>query len=198
MKVKRQLLTIKLAKIRLTEKKFDLTILLDASSALVSLGRDPKSILDSVKLGYETYKKATDDSTAKSLYGDAVKKQYIIDQLAQCSETFESPEKAFRTRKDNQIEIDDPGSLKILATKGDIEKILREFKNAIVEKDKKDIESALDSFIAVTLNRNNAVLDYNAFLQLLFEASNVREYSKSQAEALGQRMHTLDPNAPAI
>ncbi|KAE8341910.1 hypothetical protein BDV24DRAFT_163135 [Aspergillus arachidicola] len=44
MKVKRQLLTIKLAKIRFTEKKFDLTILLDASSALVSLGRDPKSI----------------------------------------------------------------------------------------------------------------------------------------------------------
>ncbi|PIG79006.1 hypothetical protein AARAC_003591 [Aspergillus arachidicola] len=89
MKVKRQLLTTKLMKIRFTEKKFDLTILLDATSALVSLGRDPKSILDSIKQGYETYKKATDDSTAKTLHGDAVKKEYIVDRLAQCSETFE-------------------------------------------------------------------------------------------------------------
>ncbi|KAB8200201.1 kinase-like domain-containing protein [Aspergillus parasiticus] len=197
-KMKRQLLTKKLTNIQFAEKQFDWTILLDAASTLVSLRADPESIVDTVKQGYEIYKKVTDESTAKNLHGDAVKKEYIIDQLAQCSDTLESLEKAFTTRKDNQIEIDDPGALKIMATKGNIEKILREFKNAIVEKDKKDIESALDDYIAVTLNRNNAVLDYNSSLQLLFEASNAREYSKSQAESLGQRRHTLDPNTPAI
>ncbi|KAF7629508.1 serine protein kinase [Aspergillus flavus] len=197
-KTKRQLLTKKLTNIQFAAKQFDWTILLDAASTLVSLRADPKSIVDTVKQGYEIYKKVTDESTAKNLHGDAVKKEYIIDQLAQCSDTLESLEKAFTTRKDNQIEIDDPGALKIMATKGNIQKILREFKNAIVEKDKKDIESALDDYIAVTLNRNNAVLDYNSSLQLLFEASNAREYSKSQAESLGQRRHTLDPNTPAI
>ncbi|KAB8277168.1 kinase-like domain-containing protein [Aspergillus minisclerotigenes] len=197
-KMKRQLLTKKLTTIQFAAKQFDWTILLDAASTLVSLSADPKSIVDTVKQGYEIYKKVTDESTAKNLHGDAVKKEYIIDQLAQCSDTLESLEKAFTTRKDNQIEIDDPGALKIMATKGNIEKILREFKNAIVEKDKKDIESALDDYIAVALNRNNAVLDYNSSLQLLFEASNAREYSKSQAESLGQRRHTLDPNTPAI
>ena len=198
MKAKRQLLTKKLENIQFTRKDFDWTIILDAGSLLLSTSLSLKSFLDGMKKGYEIYQKATDDSTTKNLGGDAVKKEYIIDQFSQCYETYESLEKAFKTRKNNQIEIDDPGALKIIATKDDIKKILREFKNAIVEESRKAIESALDDFITVTLDRNSAVVEYNASIQLLLEASNILEYSKSQGESLGQRRHTLDPNTPAI
>jgi hypothetical protein len=201
MKAKRQLVSKKLSNIHFKDKGFDWTLLLDGVSLLANLKNDYKTVLgwvNAIKQGYEIYRKATDDSTAKNLHGDAVKKEYIIDQLAQCSETTESLEGALKTKKNNQIDIADPGALKILAAKEDIEKILREFKNAIVERDKKDIESALDDFVDVTLNRNNAVLDYNASLQLLLEACSARDYSKSQGESLGQKIHALDPYTPAI
>ncbi|PKY03296.1 serine protein kinase [Aspergillus campestris IBT 28561] len=195
-RVKRQLLVDELSKIRF-KNNLDWTIFLRGASALVSTYRDPASILDQVKTGYDLYQEGTGGSV-KNLEGDVVKREYIIDQLEQCGDTLDSLEQALKTKKNNEIGIDDPGALKILSTADDIRKILREFKNAIEPADLKSIEGALDTFVAVTLDRNSAVLDYNASIQLLIEAINNRDYSKSQGETLGQKRHTLNPKSPAI
>ncbi|XHG04064.1 hypothetical protein AWENTII_007345 [Aspergillus wentii] len=125
MEAKRQVLVKKLKNIQFTRKDFDWSITLDAGSLLLSTSLSLKYFLDETKKGYEIYQKATDDSTAKNLKGDAVREEYIIDNFS-----------VFRN-----------------ATKDDIKKILREFKNAIVEESRKAIESALDDFITVTLDR---------------------------------------------
>ncbi|KAJ5520798.1 serine protein kinase [Penicillium fimorum] len=195
-KLKRELLMDKLRRVRFTHD-LDWTILLRGVSVLVSTVRDPASILDQVQRGYDILKEATGES-AKNINGDAMNRNYIIDQLEQCGDTLESLENAVKTKKNNEIDIDDPGALKVLSTAANIRKILREFKNSIEPTDLRGVESALDSFTDVALNRNNTVLDYNASLQLLFEAINNREYSKSQGEALGQKRLTINPKAPAI
>lgn len=195
-RLKRQLLSDKLSKIRFL-RPFDWGMLLKGVGALVSVVRDPASIVDGLKTGYDIYQEASGE-LVKNAQGNGVKKEYIIDQLEHCGDTLDSLEKALKTKKNNEIDMDDPGALKILSTADDIRKILREFKNAVVPSDLKSVESALDSFVDVTLGRNSAILDYNASIQLLFEAINNREYSKSQGETLGQKRNSLNPKSPAI
>ena len=196
-KLKRQIVKDKLASIQFTDKTDRMFPLIDAFSTLISTKLELSSFIDLAKKGYETYQKLT-PSTAENMKGDAVKKEYIIDQLAQCGDTLDSLEKALKTKKNDQIAIDDPGAIKVIGTAADIERILREFKNAIPEKERKGIEGSLDDYVAMTLNRNNAILDYNASIQLLLEAYHAREYSKSQGDRLGQKKLQLDPNTPAI
>ena len=199
LKAKRQVLRENMSSIKFTDNTDRMSILLDGLSTLTSTKLELSSLINLGQKGYETYQKLTTESTtANNLKGDAVQKEYIIDQLAQCAGTLNSLERALSTKKNNQISIDDPGALKVISTMDGIKGIVREFKNAIPENERKDIESALDDYVIVTLDRNNAILDYNASIQLLVEAYQAKEYSRSQGESLGQKLLQLDPNIPAI
>ncbi|KAH8427078.1 uncharacterized protein LDX57_004796 [Aspergillus melleus] len=91
-----------------------------------------------------------------------------------------------------------PGALKVMSTTANIRQLLRSFKNAIPETQRQAIEDHLDEYVTVTLARNNAVVHYNSSIQLLLEAQHAYDYSKSQANRLGQRKLQLDPYIPAI
>lgn len=46
--------------------------------------------------------------------------------------------------------------------------------------------------------RNDAILEYNAAIQLLFEAESDRQYYLAQAEKLGEEGISVNPDLPAI
>lgn len=194
MKTKRGQVKAKMATITFNYN-LDPQLVLDGLATLANLKPDLSSLVSLAKKGYDAYKSTT---TVENLKGDAVRKDFIIDQLEQCEDKLESLDSALKSSKNHQIAIDDPGALKVLASSNDIKQLLRSFKNAIPTEQIKDIDDLLDKYIDVTLRRNNAVLDYNSSIQLLLEALHTEEYCKSQADRLGERRLRLDPNIPAI
>ena len=170
-------------------------LLLPSGGTLASTKLDPSSVVNLAKTGYNAYESTT---TVNSTRDEAVRKDYIIDQLTQCGSMLDSLNAALKSVKNNQIAVDDPGALKVIATSNNIKELLDSFKNAIPEDQRKGITDELDAYIAVTLNRNNTVIDYNTSIQLLLKAEQSLEYSKSQADSMGQRKLELDPNTPAI
>ncbi|UDD59306.1 hypothetical protein AFCA_006728 [Aspergillus flavus] len=69
---------------------------------------------------------------------------------------------------------------------------------SIEEKYRKELSDALDDYVDTILMRNDAILEYNAAIQLLFEAESDRQYYLAQAEKLGEEGISVNPDLPAI
>ncbi|KAJ5081532.1 hypothetical protein NUU61_009796 [Penicillium alfredii] len=138
--------------------------LLNAFSTLTSVKKD----LDSLQKLYDLYKEAS--SHFKDKDGELVKKEYIIEQITDCTGDLESLESALKTAKNNTVEMDDPKALKVMAKAADIDKLMEKFTTAFPEKVRSKVKGVLDAYIATVLLRNEAVVEYNSFIHLLFEA----------------------------
>lgn len=164
-------------------------------SALTGLRLDFEPLKKFGSLGYDLYKERT---MTKDTDDNKVEKKYVIDQLGVCADSLESFLEAFSTRKDQTIEIDDPGCMKILAGVEDMKKIGKQFKNVLPEQWQKKLDKDLDEYVKLIQTRNDAVMEYNAAIQLLAESLNDRDYYEEQALELGQAGTQLDPNFPTI
>ncbi|KNG85207.1 hypothetical protein ANOM_008083 [Aspergillus nomiae NRRL 13137] len=171
--------------------KCDLDIF-EGLCTLTSLKKD----LRSLKKLYDLYREALTD--VKDQNGKLFNKEYVMGQITECTDSLESLKSALRTAKDNTIALDDPKALKVMAKKEDIEKLMQKFANAIEEGSRKKIQGALDAYIATILQRNEAVVDYNSFIHLLFEARHDEEYARAQAMSMADKKLDLDPTIPAV
>lgn len=137
-------------------------------------------------------------TTIEDEQGNAVKKEYVVSQFESCGDTLDSLEEAHKTNDDGQIEVDDPGAMKVIATADSIKKLLQQFKDSI-PKDKRDLlSSELDSYINIIEERNTAVLNYNSGLQQLVELIKNRKIYERHAQEIGDQMLALDPELPSI
>lgn len=175
--------------------KFDPQIIVEAFSTVTGLKKDFDSLKKLGSLGYDLYKEHT---IVRDADGKKVEKKYVIDQLGTCADTLESLLETFSTRKDHTIAIDDPGCIKILASIKDIKKIMEQFKNVLPKEWQKKLNKDLDEYVKLIQMRNDAVMEYNAALQLLAESLNDRDYYQDQALKLAQARTELDPSLPAI
>lgn len=176
-------------------KDIDPGVVFKALLTLTELKPDFDSLKKLGALGYDLYKEQT---MARDTDGNQVDKKYVIDQLGSCGDSLESLLEEFSTRKDHTIEIDDPGSMKILASVNSIKKIVGQLKNALSKEWQEKLNKNLDEYVKLIQTRNNAVMEYNAAIQLLTESLNDRDYYEEQKLALGQRGLQLDPNLPGI
>lgn len=177
------------------EVSLDPQTILSALTTLVGSGPNLESLLKSAGAGYDLYKSTT---MAKDMKGNNVRKEYIIDQLATCADNLKSLTEAFSTRKNNTIEVDDPGAVKVLTAVGNIQKILQEFKSAIPEVTRQKIDKDLTNYIATVQTRNEAVIEYNSCIQLLAESLSTEEHLQKQIEKLGQEGLGINPSLPAV
>ena len=175
--------------------KFDTQVIVDAFSTLAGLKVEFGSLKKLGSLGYDLYKEHT---IVRDADGKKVEKKYVINQLGACADTLESLLEAFSTRKDHTIEIDDPGCIKILAGIKDIKKIMEQFKNVLPKEWQKKLDGDLDEYVKLIQTRNDAVMEYNAAIQLLAESLNDRDYYQEQALKLAQAGTELDSGLPAI
>lgn len=200
MKTKRKMLNTKIKGIQFDKPKFDPDAVLDAISSLGSIEKkNPiKAVTGLPQLGYKLYKQYGADAPIINMEGKEVNRAYVIDQLTTCGDTLESLQASFSTRKDNTIEVDDPKSIKIITEVGNVKKILQEFKNAIPQYNKKDLEGELDAYVELVKTRNNAVVQYNSDIQQLAEAYVERDYYEQQIQKLGQKGFKIDNTLPYI
>jgi len=137
-------------------------------------------------------------TTIPDAQGVPVNKDFVISNLESCSDTLDSLQEAYRTGKGGMIDVDDPKATKILATASDIKKLVTNYKEGIKSADRKALLAELDHFVDLVLERNNAVLAYNAALQMLSDAVEESKYYDKQDQDLGQNLLTLNPYLPRI
>ncbi|KAE8327943.1 hypothetical protein BDV39DRAFT_204346 [Aspergillus sergii] len=173
----------------------DPRMVLDALASLTSNKPSFSSLADLSTFGYDAYKSRT---VATDVQGNKFNKAYVIDQLATCGDTLLSPSTSYETRKDKTIAVDDSSCVKILTSVDNIKSILNQLKGSIKEQYREELSEALDDYVDTILTRNDAILEYNAAIQLLFEAESDRQYYLAQAEKLGEEGIKVNPVLPAI
>lgn len=80
--------------------------MIDGLSMVTSLDVSVKSLLKAAEYGYKAYKSTT---VMKKDEDKDVKKDYVINQITICGETTQSLMESFNTKKDDTLELDDPG-----------------------------------------------------------------------------------------
>ncbi|UPK92089.1 hypothetical protein LCI18_003024 [Fusarium solani-melongenae] len=195
LKAKRTLLQKMVAEAKVEIKKewnWDPKILLDA---LCMIAFCPSKFNVGAQLANGVYKSAT---TVQSLDGEAVDKTYVVSQFGDAGESLEALADGYKSRPDGSLSVDDPGATKLLSTKTNLEKLLKNFQNTIPTLHTK-IEKQLNEYVSIIEKRNKAVMDYNASLQLLAKAYADRDFYESRDKELGQvELSTYDPMAPSI
>jgi hypothetical protein len=137
-------------------------------------------------------------TTIEDNQGYDIKKEYVVSQFESCGDTLQSLEEAHRTENDGEIEIDDPGAMKVIATADSITKLLQQFKNSIPKEQSEALSKELDSYVKLIDERNTAVLNYNSGLQQLVELIKSKKIYDRQAKEIGGSMLALDPELPAV
>ncbi|KAB8268323.1 hypothetical protein BDV30DRAFT_243446 [Aspergillus minisclerotigenes] len=145
----------------------DPRMILKALATLTSIKPSFSSLVYLSTFGYDAYKSTT---VATDVQGNKFNRAYVIDQLATCGDTLLSLSTLYETRKDKTIAVDDPNCIKILTSVDNIKSILNQFKGSIEEQYRKELSDALDDYVDTILMRNDAILEDNASIQLLFEA----------------------------
>lgn len=188
MREKRNVVKDDVKRVHLTAK----VDMLDAMATLTTVNLD----IPSLKKLLNLWKSETTD--VKGSDGKLYRTDFVIGELTECAGSLESLESAVKTASNSTATLDDPGALKIIAKREDIKKIMDKFADFIPADSKKKIQKALDNYIATTLLRNQAVVDYNSSIQLLLEARHEEEYARSQASSLADKSVKLDPGIPAV
>ncbi|KAI9932573.1 hypothetical protein ASPWEDRAFT_166225 [Aspergillus wentii DTO 134E9] len=104
----------------------------------------------------------------------------------------------FKTHKDNTIAVDDPGSMKVLTTAENIQKILDKFKGVIPKSTLNRINKDLDEYMVTIQTRNEAIVKNNCCIQLLTKSLTAEEYFTKQIENLGQEGLYINLSLPSV
>ncbi|KAH8689861.1 hypothetical protein BGW36DRAFT_329197 [Talaromyces proteolyticus] len=174
--------------------QFNPSLLLDGFTTLITASFDRATLSKFIEFGYQDYLSTTQEKGMSTV----VEKKYIIHQLTTTADTLESFSEALNTNKDNTIQLDDPGALKVFATKNAIEKLLDEFSSAIPEEQRKAISEALKDYVESVLTRNNAVVEYNTSVLLLLDSYQTLKYCEEQIKNLGNPTIKIDPSLPSV
>ena len=96
-----------------------------------------------------------------------MKKDYVVEKFGSCDGKLETLAQSYKTLKNGAIDLDDPGATKLLIT---------------------------EEYVATVRKRNNAVLTYNATLQLLDKAKEDADYYAQQKSKKSDKAIAVDPN----
>jgi hypothetical protein len=138
-------------------------------------------------------------TTVKDNTGATINKDYVISELGQAGSSLASVSQGFSTRRDQEIEADDPGGLKLLAAVDTIDQLYTQFKSSIPAADGSDLVQSLTDLQDLATKRNNAVIAYNSALELLHQAITDEAYYTKQQQAYGnEAAKALNPGLPSI
>ncbi|KJK66773.1 hypothetical protein P875_00127901 [Aspergillus parasiticus SU-1] len=199
---------LKTMKLNSTKPEFPLAAVVDAIASLTNFDLNEKATGFSPKSPFKYYGALPKAGVSlfRSLYGsiekyiedNVFKPEYVLDQLAIAGDDLASVTTAFATRKNHTLAVDDPNSIKIMGAVGNIKKILKEFKELIPAHARAQLDTKLDKYLSLISTRNNAVLGYNANIQLLAEKLAEKACIDVQIKQLGQQKLTIDPSYMTI
>ncbi|KAK6544734.1 hypothetical protein TWF694_001419 [Orbilia ellipsospora] len=180
----------------MTAFQVDSAFLMDIFTTLVGTDSKFAAAVNTVKIGYSMSKR-NDEILGND--GVTYNKSLVVDKLSTCSGSIGSLCDSIRANTTGTVELDDPGSIKIMATEADTRALIKQFKDALGEKFFQTIESDINGYFDAIRNRNNAVVEFNAVLQLVIEAQNQKKSNEDQKIALAKTGgEAVDPTLPSV
>ncbi|KAH7098336.1 hypothetical protein BKA62DRAFT_773428 [Auriculariales sp. MPI-PUGE-AT-0066] len=128
--------------------------------SLVQSSRDPFTVVKT--LGDYAYNAKT---TIADDDGNSVKKAYLVKKLVAFEGNVKKLDLVYKGAVADGTPADEPGSVKILATKESIEELMSQYTESIPQQHRDDLSGRLRQLLDVALERNDAVIKYNAGLQ---------------------------------
>jgi hypothetical protein len=162
-----------------------------------SINWDPKIAIDAISMialapdGFNTiaqlgggiYKGLT---TVRSADGSAVEKTYVVEQFGEVSSDISKLQHTLSQTSKGEMAVDDPGATKLLASKAEINKLIKNYKLAISKKHLTEVRFLFDQYVDLALHRNNAVMEYNANVQVLLKVIEDQKYYQKRLATIGQ------------
>ncbi|MCJ1281790.1 hypothetical protein MMC26_001113 [Xylographa opegraphella] len=178
------------------DRSVNVTKVFEAFSAIASSDSKAALAKNSAVGAFKLYQSVT---TVQGEDGETYPKEYVVKQVTTCGSTLESLTEAVKTYDDGVIALEDPGALKIIASRDDINKMLAQFKSVLPEGMRTGLGKNLDDFLATVELRNNAVLEFNSTLQMVFELRSSNQQQLQKIQALSSLDgNKIDPALPSI
>ncbi|KAL7948200.1 hypothetical protein V8C42DRAFT_342259 [Trichoderma barbatum] len=140
------------------------------------------------------------NSTITNDAGTKVNKEYLISQVRDIEGTIESLDEAHKAFKgDGSIDVLDPGAEKLKISQSNLNKLLNSYQQALSDGILAEVKKAFKSYVALAIERNNAVLNYNAAVSLLAKYQSENDTHDATIQNLGHlELSTLDLNSPLM
>jgi hypothetical protein len=120
-----------------------------------------------------------------------------VQQSGTADSTFASLSEGYSHRSNSTLEVDDPGADKLIASKNDLVQLVDKSKEAITGENAEGIKRELDGLIKLIVKRNEAVMRYNAGVQLLLQARADKTPYEGLQGTTGEKLLSIDPIIPA-
>lgn len=176
------------------ERYFHISVenILQALSMLAFAPHASMAAVQVLDVGYKSWSKI------KNSQDIDVSKEYIVDQIETCTGTIRGLVDTYRSLSTGELNVDDPGSAKIVATAETLQKLLEDFRKAIPAEQRAEVKSSLEDFLSLVKKRNDAVITYNAQVQYLIELKATAAALRDEAKKLSSQALQLNPALPAI
>jgi hypothetical protein len=152
----------------------------DFMAALGTIGMAPESALNvSAQVGL--FMSSMNDDI-KTDQGGNINKNYLVTQLRAADADVDALAEGYRALSDGTLDLDDPGAAKLLADESKLMGLLDQVSSQVSAIT--DVQQAFDAFVAVALQRNAQVLQYNALVTSLVRHIGERGDMQARYDAL--------------
>ncbi|KZT19025.1 hypothetical protein NEOLEDRAFT_1183727 [Neolentinus lepideus HHB14362 ss-1] len=131
-------------------------------------------------------------------YGGKIDKDYLINQVEGITADTEGLEEGLKMGSGSPtLTIDDPGAAKLIAEEKKLVALINQY--GYLLKDLKSIRAKFDDYIKMVLDRNNAVIHYNAMVTLWAETETTINQQEQKLDVLNHSaLDDIDPSLPVL
>ncbi|KAL7787097.1 hypothetical protein V8C37DRAFT_391001 [Trichoderma ceciliae] len=140
------------------------------------------------------------NSTIPNDEGTRVNKEYLVNKVKSIEGTIESLHDGYEVSKaDGKINLLDPGAQKLQISQRDLNTLLDSFHQSLGDAILENVKKEFQNYIAIVIERNNAVLNYNAAVALLAKYQSENDAHDATIDSLGHlELSTLDLGTPLM
>ncbi|WP_437568351.1 hypothetical protein [Sorangium sp. So ce542] len=130
--------------------------------------------------------------------GVTIDKTYLVNQVSAVKDTVGGLSEGYKALDDGQLQPDDPGAAKLLMTESQLERILDDFRSELPD-DIQAVQKAFQDYIDTIVARNNAIMDYNAIVNVIGACLSQQQSAQEALDQLsGDSFDELDPGLPSM
>ncbi|TFK49658.1 hypothetical protein OE88DRAFT_364365 [Heliocybe sulcata] len=130
--------------------------------------------------------------------GGKIDKDYLVNQVKGITADMAGLEEGLKLGSGSStLTIDDPGAAKLIAEEKKLVALISQYADLL--QDLKAIRSKFDDYIKMVLDRNNAVIHYNAMVTLWVQAEATINEQQQKLDILNHAsLDDIDPNLPVL
>lgn len=130
--------------------------------------------------------------------GVSVNKAYLVNQVVSVENSAKGLFEGYQQLDNGQLQPDDPGAAKLLMLESQFENVMGGFQQELPD-DIEAVEKAFQDYIGVVVDRNNAILQYNAYVNVIGNYVAQQQAAQQLLDQVNsQSFDEQDPGLPSL